>query len=253
MWDGELSSASSSDTGGEEAKQKKKKEKKEKKLARADSKSRFNLSSLSDRLDRLKKDPSSEPTAAAAPLPATGVAGAIPLRPEPRVLHGYTLTKEITFRDVCYTIRDAAFVTSDLPVIVSLEVHASLEQQETMVEIMTEAWKGMLVEFTPELAAELERGDFRHLPSPDSLKNKLLIKVKWAPGQVKSETDGVAMETPGAVDIATTDKSKALGSDTKSTTTQAAKQKPIKILQSLSNLGIYTRGYTFNQFNQAGT
>ena len=32
-------------------------------------------------------------------------------RTEPTVVHGYTLTKEISFRDVCYAIRDAAFVT----------------------------------------------------------------------------------------------------------------------------------------------
>ena len=31
-------------------------------------------------------------------------------RAEPRVLHGYTLTKEVAFRDVCMAVRDAAFV-----------------------------------------------------------------------------------------------------------------------------------------------
>jgi hypothetical protein len=43
---------------------------------------------------------------------------------EPAVFHGYTLTKEVPFRDVCRAIGQNAFVTSELPVIVSLEVHA---------------------------------------------------------------------------------------------------------------------------------
>jgi len=33
------------------------------------------------------------------------------LRAEPRVLHGYTLTKEISFREVCVAIKETAFVT----------------------------------------------------------------------------------------------------------------------------------------------
>ena len=33
------------------------------------------------------------------------------MRAEPKVVHGYTLTKEVAFRDVCEAIRDAAFVT----------------------------------------------------------------------------------------------------------------------------------------------
>jgi hypothetical protein len=32
-------------------------------------------------------------------------------RAEPRVLHGYTLTKEVSFREVCLAIKAAAFVT----------------------------------------------------------------------------------------------------------------------------------------------
>ncbi|KAG8732089.1 hypothetical protein FRC12_019437 [Ceratobasidium sp. 428] len=47
---------------------------------------------------------------------------------EPAVFHGYTLTKEVPFRDVCRAIGETSFVTSDLPVIVSLEVHASHAQ-----------------------------------------------------------------------------------------------------------------------------
>lgn len=62
---------------------------------------------------------------------------------EPRVYHGYTLTKDVPFRDVCYAIRDYAFTTSDLPLIVSLEVHCRPQQQQCMVDIMQEAFKGV--------------------------------------------------------------------------------------------------------------
>ncbi|WEW58581.1 hypothetical protein PRK78_004049 [Emydomyces testavorans] len=249
VWDGELSSASSSDSDDES--KKKKKEKTDHNLPRVDSKHRFNLSSLSDRLDRLKKDSSGDATAAAAAMSATGVAAAVTLRPEPRVLHGHTLTKEVTFRDVCYAIRDTAFVTSDLPVIVSLEVHASLKQQETIVEIMEEAWKGMLVDPTPELAAELERGDYRHLPSPDSLRNKILIKVKWVSDPSKSETDIPSVEISETA-VGATQTSKPPESDAKAVAAQPAKKKPVKILHALSRFAIYTRGYTFREFRQPG-
>ncbi|CAE6390504.1 unnamed protein product [Rhizoctonia solani] len=47
---------------------------------------------------------------------------------EPAVFHGYTLTKEVPFRDVCRAIKENAFIASELPVIISLEVHASHAQ-----------------------------------------------------------------------------------------------------------------------------
>ena len=43
-------------------------------------------------------------------LPTPWTSASTERQVEPRVLHGYTLTKEVPFRDVCVAIRDAAFV-----------------------------------------------------------------------------------------------------------------------------------------------
>ncbi|GIC86728.1 putative phosphoinositide-specific phospholipase C [Aspergillus udagawae] len=156
-------------------------------------------------------------------------------RPEPQVLHGHTLTKGTTFRDVCYAIRDSAFVASDLPVIVSLEVHACIEQQATMVEIMEEAWKGMLIEVTPELEAT-------QAPPPlETLKRKILIKVKWVPatgdGQGEAQEDD-RTDKP--------DTPPSLNQDGE----HAPPKKPSKVLHSLSRLAVFTKGFSFHQFAQ---
>lgn len=50
--------------------------------------------------------------------------------------NSHTAVEPITFRAVCQTIAKYAFVTSDLPVIISLEVHCSIEQQKKMVEVI---------------------------------------------------------------------------------------------------------------------
>lgn len=49
----------------------------------------------------------------------------------------FTAVEPITFRDVCKAIAKYSFVTSDLPIIVSLEVHCSIEQQNKMVEVQS--------------------------------------------------------------------------------------------------------------------
>ncbi|GIK01244.1 hypothetical protein Aspvir_005276 [Aspergillus viridinutans] len=172
-------------------------------------------------------------TAAAAA--AVDSAAQILRRPEPRVLHGHTLTKGTTFRDVCYAIRDSAFVASDLPVIVSLEVHTCIEQQATMVEIMEEAWKGMLIEVTPELEAT-------QAPPPlETLKRKILIKVKWVPatgdGQGEAQKDD-RTDTPNTPP--------SLNQDGQ----HAPPKKPSKVLHSLSRLAVFTKGFSFHQFTQ---
>ncbi|KAM0346486.1 hypothetical protein ACHAPU_005551 [Fusarium lateritium] len=147
---------------------------------------------------------------------------------EPRVLHGYTLTKEISFRAVCEAIRESAFVVSDLPVIVSLEVHCNPDQQLAMARIMKEVWEGLLV---PEPENEPEA-----LPSPEELRRKLIVKVKYSPPgtdarQEDSEEDDRA-PPPGAE-----------SGDT-------PKKKPAKVIQELSCMGFNARGVSFKSLSQ---
>ncbi|CAG0908785.1 unnamed protein product, partial [Cyprideis torosa] len=90
----------------------------------------------------------------------------------PIVTHGGTLTTKIVFEDV---IRDAilpfAFVASPYPVILSLEVHCDDRQQDEMAAILVRHLKGYLHMEQPSVETTA-------LPSPNSLKEKILIKAK---------------------------------------------------------------------------
>ncbi|KAL4948228.1 PLC-like phosphodiesterase [Aspergillus filifer] len=178
-----------------------------------------------------KKSPSKSPPAEKG---EPNVPGPGPLKLEPRVLHGHTLTKGTTFREVCYAIRDSAFVVSDLPVIVSLEVHASLEQQETMVEIMEDAFKGLLIEITAEMEA------FETVPPLKELRKKILVKVKWVPPTAEGQEE----------EEDKTDDLEQLESTNSAPSASQPPQKPAKILPSLSRHAVFTKGFSFKQFSQ---
>lgn len=153
---------------------------------------------------------------------------------EPRVLHGFTLTKEILFRDVCQTVKDYAFAVSDLPLIVSLEVHCTPLQQSAMVDIMEEVWSSFLL-LVPE-------DDGAPLPSPDQLRNKILVKVKY----VCSDKDSSRSTSPDDSEDGES-MNEVVEKDGKRTVTKV--QAP-KIIQRLSRLGIHTRGITFKSLEQ---
>lgn len=98
---------------------------------------------------------------------------------EPEVFHGYTLTKEIKFKDVCKAIKKYAFSSpedesysgaGEGPVIISLECHAGVEQQRKMVKIMQEVWGDMLIQ-------DPDPEEVTVLPSPQDLRRKIMVKV----------------------------------------------------------------------------
>ena len=59
----------------------------------------------------ISSGPAANSTDNSLSLPAPWTSMSSAMRAEPRVLHGYTLTKDVPFREVCAAIRDAAFVT----------------------------------------------------------------------------------------------------------------------------------------------
>ncbi|KAI4746041.1 phosphoinositide phospholipase C [Aureobasidium sp. EXF-12298] len=151
---------------------------------------------------------------------------------EPRVLHGHTATKEISFRDVCTTIRDYAFATSDLPLIVSLEVHTCPAQQEIMVDIIRDLWAPYMVELNALTGHEVS------LPTLESLRKKILIKYT-APEQAAKKSTGPVVVSSNA--------DPESGSEDESQETAVKKS---HIIAALASMGVYTRGCHFKDFDQ---
>jgi len=257
------SSSSSSSSDDDEAKYQKRKERVKKVKSKVPS-SFLSKLSLGKKLDKYaeKKKPSSsseesgaktgttegeeEPVVAGKDTRDAGSVGAaanaagevlkkIPSIKEPRVLHGFTLTKDITFREVCDAVREYGFVASDLPLIVSLEVHCSPEQQEAMVHIMEQTWQGLLLPTPKE--------DAQSLPAPGDLRGKILVKVKYAPPNQPEGGDVTPPSEPDEAAAAAAASAAAAGK-------KPPANKASKIIQALSRLGIYTRGVSFKSLTQ---
>lgn len=261
VWDGEPPSSSSSDNETAPTPEAAKAAKKEKKKEKSELGIRKRLEL---RFGRKGASPSREEKSKQASLPDAPDDNKIQpwrsdssTRAEPRVLHGYTLTKDTSFRAVCASIRDYAFVTSNLPIIISLEVHTSPEQQEIMVEIMNEYWKGMLVDLPLDSSLP---SDKLPLPSLKELQNKILVKVKRAPPKLPTQPEAkpTNLQAPSVLPLAKSTSAASMASNTSTSSSdvpEAEKKPPVpkaKITEALGKLGIYTGAYHFKSFDQPG-
>ncbi|KAM4774396.1 1-phosphatidylinositol 4,5-bisphosphate phosphodiesterase epsilon-1 isoform 3-T3 [Cyanocitta cristata] len=93
----------------------------------------------------------------------------------PVIYHGHTLTTKISFKEVVEAIDRNAFITSDLPIIISIENHCSLPQQRKMAEIFKNVFGDKLV---TKFLFESDFSDDPMLPSPGQLRRKILLKNK---------------------------------------------------------------------------
>ena len=173
-------------------------------------------------------------------------------RGEPIVTHGWTLSAPCGFRKVCEAIKESAFANNDLPIIISLEVHADQEQQNVMVKIMKEVWGDMLIQ------KPLEGNDPRfRLPALGELRNKILIKVKKAPMEVPAPLLSPSLRpTSTAVDDGTSSDDDRTPAATPNSSPNPArptrpqeKSSKVQICEKLGELAVYTRSERFKGFD----
>ncbi|XP_063585397.1 inactive phospholipase C-like protein 2 [Penaeus indicus] len=109
---------------------------------------------------------------------------------EPVVYHGNTLTSKVPFRDVVDAIASYSFDFSVYPVIVHLENHCSIKQQQIMASLLKTLLGSYLYihpRDSPKAVTDL---------SPEELKYKVILKGKKLPdegapeGEVSDEDEG---------------------------------------------------------------
>ncbi|XP_077354519.1 1-phosphatidylinositol 4,5-bisphosphate phosphodiesterase delta-1-like isoform X1 [Festucalex cinctus] len=157
---------------------------------------------------------------------------------EPVIYHGYTLTSKILFKDAIKAIKEYAFKMSEYPVILSLENHCSLEQQEVMARHMSSILGSALV------TSPLGDGMPANFPSPEELKGKFLIKAK----KLNKLEATFAPDALGADESEVTEEEESNDEDEPE---EENKKKKLKLAKELSDMVIYCKSVHFNGFEDA--
>lgn len=155
---------------------------------------------------------------------------------EPMIFHGHTLTSKIPFKEVIETIAQYAFKTSPYPLILSVENHCSMEQQVVMAQHLRNILGKKLL--TKPLNDQLQ-----HLPSPEELMGRILIKGKKLSGDL-TKTDSCASFTSSS------DEEVAAGGGRKGRK-DSAKPVTSKLSPELSDLVVYCQSVLFQGFDAA--
>ncbi|XP_054619366.1 inactive phospholipase C-like protein 2 isoform X2 [Dunckerocampus dactyliophorus] len=112
---------------------------------------------------------------------------------EPVVCTGHTLCPPLSLRNVLEVIGRFAFVASDYPLIVCMENHCSLRQQKVMMQHLVRTLGERLFTHPPDQRES-------YLPSPQTLRHRIVLKGKklkpgWETedGEVSEEDEGAEM------------------------------------------------------------
>ncbi|KAL6106529.1 plcz1 [Pungitius sinensis] len=178
---------------------------------------------------------------------------------EPVVYHGYTLTTKILFKDVVATVEQHAFGVSAYPVILSLENHCSVEQQEVMAAYLVSILGEKL------LSSPLDPATTGDLPSPNDLKYKILIKNKKLKDHAEAESAS-GTEAEESVDEVEDEEEEEEDDDEDEEEERQTKakfwlhrkavaktkhKKKVAVAEALSDLVVYTRSVKFISFTHS--
>lgn len=89
---------------------------------------------------------------------------------EPIITHGFTLTSNILFKDVLISLRKTGFIMSDYPILLSIEMHCSKDQQDKMADYF--------VNILQDIYFIDENNPPENYPKLRDLKGKFIIKHK---------------------------------------------------------------------------
>ncbi|EDO38229.1 predicted protein, partial [Nematostella vectensis] len=160
---------------------------------------------------------------------------------DPIVYHGHTLTSKIKFKDIIQAVAEHAFKVSDYPVILSLENHCNIENQRKIAEHLENILGDKLFKDPVDTA-------LTSLPSPESLKGKVLIKgKKLKPEQEMAavgEDDGTVSDEDEAADIEQEDLAAAREGE-------ESKEKKVKLAKELSRCVNYISSVGFKNFEHS--
>ncbi|XP_046522333.1 1-phosphatidylinositol 4,5-bisphosphate phosphodiesterase zeta-1 [Equus quagga] len=186
---------------------------------------------------------------------------------EPVVYHGYTLTSKLLFKTVIQAIRKYAFITSDYPVVLSLENHCSPSQQEVIAHNL----QSILGE---TLLSDVLDEFLDKLPSPEALKFKILVRNKKI-GTLRETRERKGTDKHGQIEeyeeVEETDQEDEDDDEVKESETEDIlkdnqekemeskrvaglplfKKKRVKVAVALSDLVIYTKAEKFRSFQHS--
>uniref|UniRef100_A0A669CDK4 Phosphoinositide phospholipase C n=1 Tax=Oreochromis niloticus TaxID=8128 RepID=A0A669CDK4_ORENI len=147
---------------------------------------------------------------------------------EPVIYHGHTLTSKVPFKEVIETIGQYAFKTSPYPLILSLENHCSVEQQDVMAKHLRNILGKKL------LTKPLSDQPLRDLPSPEELKGRILVKGK--------------KHTPHLGELGKNSSCTSFSSSSEDELAGSIKSTPMKDPAKLSDLVVYCKSVPFRGF-----